>query len=95
MVNISLRVLQDNRRVVNHRERYSGSTQFYRDHFSSGINTFVAGIKPFRQKENGRKGLLPSARCLPLHAHGPLLLVPSRFMRKFICRLRLSEVSRQ
>ena len=50
MVNISLRVLQDNRRVVNHRERYSGSTQFYRDHFSSGINTFVAGIKPFRQK---------------------------------------------
>lgn len=25
------------------------------------------------KKENGRKGLLPSARCLPLHAHGPLL----------------------
>ena len=29
-------------------------------------------------------------RKLPLH-----LLVPSRFMRKFICRLRLNEVSRQ
>lgn len=25
------------------------------------------------KKENGRKGLLPSARCLPLHAHGLLL----------------------
>lgn len=23
------------------------------------------------------------------------ILVPSRFMRKFVCRLRLSEVSRQ
>ena len=81
MVNISHRVPQDNRRVVNHRERYSGSTQFYRDHFSSGINTFVAGIKPFRQKENGRKGLLPSALCLPLHARGPLLfrLLHGRF----------------
>ena len=76
MVNISLRVLQDNRRVVNHRERYSGSTQFYRDHFSSGINTFVAGIKPFRQKRKRAEGsisLLPSALCLPLHAHGTLI----------------------
>lgn len=26
---------------------------------------------------------------------GESILVPSRFMRKFICRLRLSEVSRQ
>ncbi len=30
----------------------------------------------------------------PLILCGPLA-VPSRFMRKFICRLRLSEVSRQ
>ena len=28
------------------------------------------------KKENGRKGLLPSARCLPLHTHGPLLFRP-------------------
>ena len=27
--------------------------------------------------------------------YADLILVPSRFMRKFICRLRLNEVSRQ
>ena len=33
--------------------------------------------------------------CLLAHEEKGLLLVPSRFVRKFICRLRLNEVSRQ
>jgi len=33
--------------------------------------------------------------CFPLGIFPLPVLVPSRFMRKFICRLRLNEVSRQ
>ena len=38
-----------------------------------------------------KKGIYPTDEFL----RESLLRVPSRFMRKFICRLRLSEVSRQ
>lgn len=40
----------------------------------SSNKSYTASKKLLGKKENGRKGLLPSARGLPLHAHGLLLL---------------------